>query len=42
MLNAAPMSLKGRRAADQPYCFVNADRGDDDVGDDDRDDVIVT
>ena len=49
LLNAAPISLKGMRAADKPSCFVNADRGDDDDDDgddhnrdDDRDDVIVT
>ena len=36
------MSLKGRKAADQPSCFVNADRGDDDDCDHDGDDVIVT
>ena len=42
-MNAAPISLKGRRASDQPSCFVNADRGNDDDDDgDDHDDVIVT
>ena len=38
MLNGSPISGKGRTAADQPSCFVNAHRDHGDFDDDDNDD----